>query len=428
MVFVAAPLGWSYLRQSLFDLQVLDRQAVIENMEDAVFVFDTEDVLRRVNDHGRRLLEADEPLEGQSASTLFAAKQVLLDAYLPVANSPPATGSARRFDRQHEQSTQPAGIAISDGDGTNESAEITVEGDSRWYDIRASPIRNSADEQTGTVLVARDVTAERRRRKMLTERTEELKRKTKTLERQNERLDQFAAVVSHDLRNPLNVAQLRLGLLREDAPEEHAEVVERNLDRMESMIEELLTMARAQTTVEETETVYLASLAEDAWETVPAERATLDIQLDRERTVEGDRELLLNVFENLFRNAVEHGSTSPDSQARQDSVEHGVSSDDQNEATGAQLTVRVGRLPEGAAGFYVEDTGKGITELNTEELFEFGQTTSEEGTGLGLAIVRELVRAHGWEISATNASHGGARFEIRTEVAADGTLRTDATG
>jgi len=373
LVFVAAPLGWSYLRQSLFSIQILDRQAVIENMEDAVFVFDTEDVLRRVNEPGERLVGAEPQLEGEPASTVFSDTPVLLDVYRSPANG----------DR--------SGI---------ESVQLPVEGRKRWYDVNVSRIRNSANEQTGTVLVARDVTTRRRNRRKLQERTEELKQKTRRLERQNERLDQFAGVVSHDLKNPLNVAQLQFELVREEVPADDAAVIDRNLDRMEAMIDELLTMARAGTTIENREQLSLVSIVEQAWETIQDERATLDNRIDDQLTVDGDPDLLLNVFENLFHNSIEHGAPRTDS--------------------AAGITIRVGRLEASEpVGFYVEDSGRGIPEQRGDEIFEFGLTTREDGTGFGLAIVRELIRAHGWEITATSGTDGGARFEIRTDTAPD---------
>ena len=59
----------------------------------------------------------------------------------------------------------------------------------------------------------------------------------------------------------------------------------------------------------------------------------------------------------------------------------------------------------------MEDDGPGIPEGEREQIFEFGYT-NDGGTGLGLAIVREIARAHGWEVRATESAAGGARFEI----------------
>lgn len=93
--------------------------------------------------------------------------------------------------------------------------------------------------------------------------------------------------------------------------------------------------------------------------------------------------LLKQIFEDLFRNAVEHGD--------------------------ADVTLTVGEL---ADGFYIEDDGVGIPEDEREAVFEPGYSTSQEDSGFGLSIVGRVVDAHGWEIRLTDGADGGARFEI----------------
>jgi signal transduction histidine kinase len=102
----------------------------------------------------------------------------------------------------------------------------------------------------------------------------------------------------------------------------------------------------------------------------------------------------LQVFENLFRNAVDHNE--PPLTVR-------VGSLDQHELTagGSQRT-----------GFFVADDGNGIPAPEQDEILEHGYTTSTDGTGLGLSIVQEIVNAHDWELRVTAGTDGGARFEI----------------
>ena len=104
---------------------------------------------------------------------------------------------------------------------------------------------------------------------------------------------------------------------------------------------------------------------------------------------------------------MEHSSTSPPSQAREDAVEHG----------GRNVTVTVGDL---ADGFHVSDDGPGIPDEERDRVFESGYTTAREGTGFGLSIVAEIVEAHGWEVRATDSADGGARFEVTGVEFADG--------
>jgi signal transduction histidine kinase len=113
--------------------------------------------------------------------------------------------------------------------------------------------------------------------------------------------------------------------------------------------------------------------------------------------VDGGGSRIVQSFENLFGNsvehgptdsrtqsddAVEHGSTSPDSQAHRNAVEHGA----------VGVAVRTGTTPD---GFYVEDNGPGIPSEKRSAVFEHGHTSNDEGAGFGLAIVENVSSAHG---------------------------------
>ncbi|MFD1646642.1 hybrid sensor histidine kinase/response regulator [Haloarchaeobius litoreus] len=228
------------------------------------------------------------------------------------------------------------------------------------------------------------------------------------LERQNERLEEFASVISHDLRNPLNVASLNLSLVAEECDSEYLDGVEHAHDRMEALIDDLLTVAREGETSTAVTDVELASLVPNCWRIVDTRGATLVTETDR--TIRADEGRLRQLFENLFRNAVEHGSTSPRSHARRDAVEHG-STNDGTEADDADggVTVTVGDLTD---GFYVADDGPGIPESERERVFEAGYSTSAGGTGFGLRIVAQVAEANGWDVRVTESEDGGARFEF----------------
>ncbi|GAB3039551.1 hypothetical protein GCM10025298_30900 [Natronobiforma cellulositropha] len=267
--------------------------------------------------------------------------------------------------------------------------------DGSWVILEGVAVDLLENEIVGGVVInSRDVT----------ERNE----RERELERTNQRLDEFAGVLSHDLRNPLGLAQTYATFAEESGRPEDLQVVHDAHDRMERMVTNLLTMARAGGTLEETEPVSVRALSEDAWETVRADGATLTCDLPAEWTVEGDPERLLHVFENLFRNALEHGVGE---ETPVDARDGGGS-----EPNETALTVRVGALERaGARGFFVEDDGVGIPPERRETVFERGRTTSAEGTGFGLSIARDVVDAHGWRIGATESASGGARFEIEVE-------------
>ncbi|WP_232688323.1 PAS domain S-box protein [Halobacterium zhouii] len=289
----------------------------------------------------------------------------------------------------------------------------------------------------------------------------ERKEHERELERQNERLEEFASVVSHDLRSPINVVRGSVDLARETGDDEHFERADAALDRMETLVEDILDLARQGKLVDDTEQVELGEAVADAWNTVDAPDATLDASFDT-AVVSADPMRLRELLENLFRNSVEHGSTNPASQARQDAVEHsstsprsappredaggqpasaepsvadapedavehgstsprsqahedaaGTSSSEPSVATAPEdarstVTVTVDLLPD---GFRVADDGPGIPDNELERVFERGFTTSENGTGFGLAIVEDIAEAHGWAIEAVPAE-SGACFDV----------------
>ncbi|PSP81840.1 histidine kinase [Halobacteriales archaeon QS_4_69_225] len=236
---------------------------------------------------------------------------------------------------------------------------------------------SAADRQLAELLAEHAVAAINR-----LERERELEQRAAELGRQNERLDRFASVVSHDLRNPLSVAKGRLELARATGDEDHYAAVERAHERMDELINGLLTLARQGELKSDPVPVELHSAADRAWTTV--ETGDLELVVDDDATVEADPERLRQLLENLFTNAAEHGDGA--------------------------TAVTVGALED---GFYVADDGVGILEAHREDVLEFGRSGTEDGTGFGLAIVKEVAEAHGWTVSATESETGGARFEFR---------------
>jgi signal transduction histidine kinase len=253
-------------------------------------------------------------------------------------------------------------------DDLSDTTPVDLETAGRIVEVRRSDVTRQKQD-AGKVLLLHDVTEQRQQRR--------------ELERTNERLGQFANVVSHDLRNPLNVAQGNLSLERDANDSEQLTTASRALERMETLIEDVLTLARQGGAVSDPERTTLSSVVNECWEVIDSHNATLIVESDL--TFIADRDRLQQLLENLFRNAIEHGSNNP--------------------------TIRVGTLPE-TDGFYVADDGSGIPEDEREDVFESGYSTAESGTGFGLAIVKEIADAHGWSISVTNSTDHGARFEI----------------
>ena len=297
--------------------------------------------------------------------------------------------------------------------GENVRREVTrqtIDGE-RHFILHVIPIHLDAENVAGYAIYT-DVT-ERREREA-------------TLRRQNERLEEFSSIVSHDLRNPLSVAEGYVDLARDTGDPDHLDHAADALTRMDRLVRDLLSLARKGEVVGEVEPISIASVARDAWRSVDTGDAALDVEADVR--LDADATRTRELLENLFRNSVEHGSTSNRTQSG-DSVEHGSTgsragsgdgagdgSPDGAERSDPTVTVRIGSLGSGEGaedlGFYVEDDGHGFTE-DPDHVFETGYTTDEDGTGLGLAIVRRIAEAHGWEPRATTGEGGGARFEFR---------------
>jgi PAS domain S-box-containing protein len=225
------------------------------------------------------------------------------------------------------------------------------------------------------------------------------------LREQNERLREFARLVSHDLRNPLNVAEGYLALVEESADESQSDNLERIRnahDRMRRLIDDMLRLAREGRVVDNPERVSIADVAEAAALTVGLDPDSHVIEAGLP-WVRADEERLSALFENLFGNVREHAGPDP--------------------------TVRVGPLDDGhdVCGFFVEDDGPGIPEKRHVKVFESGFTTDRSGTGFGLAIVKRITNAHGWTVSVRDGTDGGARFEFRG-VDVTGTDEEDASG
>ena len=271
--------------------------------------------------------------------------------------------------------------ALGESDTTVEFT-TTVDGhQAQTYDIEVTGATDQFDITQGYVVVLRDIT--------------DRKQRERQLEQQNQRLEEFADIVSHDLRNPLSTAE-GWAEAADDAlggSEPNVETAQMALDhvnasheRMAELIEVLLTMAQQGQTVADPEPISLADCAVDAWET--ADTGEMGLNVDGDRTVAADPARLRQAFENLFRNAADHSGAS---------------------------TVTLMEIPN---GFAVEDDGYGINDADEESLFEFGYSTDEEGTGIGLAVVKRIINAHGWEVAVCEDDDGGACFRI-TGVAED---------
>ncbi|MFD1569584.1 histidine kinase N-terminal 7TM domain-containing protein [Halorubrum laminariae] len=261
--------------------------------------------------------------------------------------------------------------------------------DGQQFDIQEDPITDPRGTDRGHVFLLRDVTERERRQAALEQREAEL-------ERQNERLEDFAGVVSHDLRNPLAAATAAVELARH-GDGEGSEALDRAADaheRMDDLIEGLLSLATAGKAVDSLDHVSLDAAVRRVWSRLETAEATLTVD-GADPTVLSDRDRLEQLLANLFRNAIEHG--------------------------GSDVAVRVAvESEEDGVMLSVGDDGPGVPPDRRDQVTERG-VSLDGGTGLGLAIVGDIADAHGWDLSVEASAAGGARFVISgIETADDG--------
>lgn len=231
-----------------------------------------------------------------------------------------------------------------------------------------------------------------------------MNQRQRELAAKNRQLESLASVLSHDLRNPLAIARGYTDLAQETGDLSLLEKVDVAHDRMEELVDSLLLLARRGHAIGPKEPVALVTSAYAAWESVETGAASFDVGTDLE-TVVADRIRLQQLFENLIRNAVEHGTSSTQTGREElaDVVGHG---DDEEAVT---ITVRPLTATE---GFSVEDDGPGIPELTSPRKLADYLEQSDDTKGLGLKIVHAIADAHGWTTTIGPGMDGGLRFEF----------------
>jgi PAS domain S-box-containing protein len=320
-------------------------ETVMQTVEAAIFIKDCAGRYQVMNQRCRTLLGIgpEEDIVGRTDSEFFPEE---------------TAETTRAVDER----------VIETGETVEIEEDIPTAGGERTFLTVKSPIRAETGAISGICAVATDVTEKQERER---------------LERRNDRLEEFASVVSHDLQNPLSVASGYLALAREDNDSEELATVATALNRMGALIEDLLQLSQEGLGPSAFEPVALATAMENCWTIVETAEATLSVEIDR--SVRADRSRLGELFENLLRNAVEHG--------------------------GDDVNLVLGELSK-QSGFYVSDDGPGIPEADRPTVLTHGYSTTAEGTGFGLGIVQSIVDDHGWTLTVTDSDTGGARFEI----------------
>ena len=264
-------------------------------------------------------------------------------------------------------------------------------GTEAWDLVTRLPLVDRDNAIVGVIAIFRDV-------------TEQVRAKAKIAEEVRRR-DQFLAMLSHELRNPLGAVVTATAMLRSaesaGGMQTHAiGVLERQSRQMARLLDDLLEASRVtQNKIELRRRVVdlrqIVTEAADAVRTQMAEKGLeLDVDLDAEAIwVDGDPARLQQIEMNLLSNAVKFTPR------------------------GGRVALRV-RRDDGVAILHVQDTGIGIAPHMIDSVFDLfvqaGPTLdhSEGGLGVGLTLVRALVELHGGTVSA-QSDGGGTSFTVR---------------
>jgi signal transduction histidine kinase len=222
----------------------------------------------------------------------------------------------------------------------------------------------------------------------------------------------FVADAAHELRSPLTALKLQMQLLKRarDEATRNAAVEDLNagIDRAARLVEQLLTLARAEPgaplaapiTLDLCEAVRAAVAA-----TVPfahARGSTIELHAEAPVWVQGDAALLTVLARNLADNAVRY--SPPGGRVEVRVLETGGERDAEQKEQGAAALLRV------------DDAGPGIAAAERVRVFDrfYRHAANDEaGTGLGLAIVRSIAERHGATVTLGDAPLGGLRVEVR---------------
>ncbi|MBD2231905.1 hybrid sensor histidine kinase/response regulator [Phormidium tenue] len=319
---------------------------------------------------------------------------------------------------------------------THQRQLLEVRSQERWFAKTMDPVLNELGTFTGAVLILVDITSrkqiedERKQAEItLQERNQRLDALYETTRKQADQLrqanrikDEFLAVLSHELRSPLNPilgwAKILQTKQQDAAKTRYAlETIERNARLQAQLIEDLLDVSRILQGKLSLNTVpvSLPFTIKSALETVrlAAEAKSIQIETIFEPEVGqvlGDSGRLQQVIWNLISNAVKFTPQGGNVQVRLEQIEE------------VEEHISPHR-PVSYAQITVSDTGKGITASFLPYVFEYFRqadsttTRSFGGLGLGLAIVSHLVELHGGTVQAASLGEGqGSTFIVRLPV------------
>ncbi|MCS7466498.1 ATP-binding protein [Stieleria sp. ICT_E10.1] len=272
-------------------------------------------------------------------------------------------------------------------------------GPPRWVLVTKMPLYDEDGKITGLFGVARDITEIKLQELQRERQAEALARAKEDLERSNADLQQFAYVASHDLQEPLRAVAGHCQLLEMALADNGDERVQKFLrhavdgaKRMQQLINNLLDYSRVQSRGREMVAVDMRGVVDDALKNlaVAIEEHDAVIDVDELPSIKGDRDQLIQLFQNLIGNAIKFcGEDAP------------------------QIRIAAERDAD-RWRFSVRDNGIGLESEYQERIFVIFQRlhgrTRYPGTGLGLAIAKRIVERHSGRIWVESEPGAGSTF------------------
>lgn len=259
--------------------------------------------------------------------------------------------------------------------------EIIVENEERYLDLNISPLLDIMERVQGLVIIIQD------------------KSKEKHLEAQAIRADRLSAVgelasgIAHEIRNPMGIIKTISQTLQEE--ESHEDIMEglqiivKEIDRANNVIQTLLNFARPDTNKKEE--ISINELLEDVIliinKYVQKQNIDIDIDLEKEIRIIGDKEKLKQVFINVILNGV------------------------QSILEGGEIKIKMEISNEGI-NISFKDTGCGIKKDNLKKVFNPFFTTKEKGTGLGLSVSNRIIQDHNGYMAIDSIVGNGTSVDI----------------
>jgi PAS domain S-box-containing protein len=347
---------------------------LVESVRDyAIFMLDTDGIVRSWN-AGAQAIKGytAEEIIGRHFSTFYTPE-----------------------DREAGKPERGLRTAISEGRVEDEGRRVRKDGTVFWADVVITAVRNHSGELIGFAKVTRDITERRR---------------FEELERSSRMMNEFLAMLAHELRNPLApirnaVTVMQLESLPSPALRNCRDIIDRQLTHVTRLVDDLLDVGRLTTGKVKLhrELVRLGDVVARGVETVKplveSRRHSLTLELPEQPVyVDGDATRLSQILQNLLINAAKY---TPD---------------------GGCIALKM-ETRDGYAITSVSDNGRGIAQGDLEAIFELfkqggDDTPNESGLGIGLTLARSLAEMHGGMLDASSPGPGqGSTFRFRMPLA-----------